>query len=129
MTTSTATEPARMSTKLPPPGDPHAVYVLDVSGYVFRAYHAITTPMSTSRGEPTHAVFGVANMLNKMVRERNPQYLAVAMDSKGEHSVRRKIYPEYKATRPPPPPDLAQQIVRCRELVEILEMPVLHAEG
>ncbi|MEZ4340533.1 MAG: hypothetical protein R3B82_28260 [Sandaracinaceae bacterium] len=47
-----------MATSLPAPGDPNVLYVIDLTGYVFRAYHALP-PMSTSRGEPTHAVYGV----------------------------------------------------------------------
>ena len=117
-----------MATTLPPPGDSGTLYVLDLSGFVFRAYHALP-PLSNSKGEPTHATLGVANMLNRLVKDQKPVYLAVAMDSKSENSVRRAIYPEYKATRPPAPPDLAQQMARCRELVEAYAIPVLHHEG
>jgi DNA polymerase-1 len=117
-----------MPTALPPPGDARTVYVLDLSGFVFRAYHALP-PLSNSKGEPTHATLGMANMLNRLVKDQRPVYLAVAMDSKSEHSIRKKLYPEYKATRPAPPPDLAQQMARCRELVEAYEIPVLAQDG
>ena len=117
-----------MPTTLPPPGDPKALYLLDLSGYVFRAYHALP-PLSSSKGEPTNATLGMANMLNRLVREQKPQYLAVAMDSKSEGSYRKKIFPEYKATRPPAPPDLAQQMRRCRELSEAYALPVLAQDG
>ena len=117
-----------MPTVLPPAGDARTVYVLDLSGFVFRAYHALP-PLSNSHGEPTHATLGVANMLARLVKDQRPAYLAVAMDSKSELSIRKKIYPEYKATRPPAPPDLAQQMARCRELVEAYEIPVLQMDG
>src|SRR3954463_7567589 len=99
-----------MPTQLPEPGDPTTLYVLDLSGYVSRAYHGLPA-LSNSKGEPTHATLGVANMLNALVRDRKPQYLAVAMDPGSDaESFRRDMYPEYKATRPPAPPDLAQQM-------------------
>ena len=58
-----------MATKLPAPGDPNALYVVDLTGYVYRAYHALP-PLSTSRGEPTHAVYGVTQMLLKLVTQQ-----------------------------------------------------------
>ena len=113
------------ATKLPPPGDSRAFYIVDISGYIFRAYHALP-PLSTSRGEPTHAVRGVLTMLTKLIRERKPTYLAVALDSR-EGSFRRDLYPEYKANRPPIPEDLERQIERIYELVEALGIPALSA--
>ncbi len=115
-----------MPAKLPPPGDERTLYVLDLSGYVFRAYHGLP-PLSNSKGEPTHATFGVANMLNALVRDRRPRYLAIAMDSRGD-SLRKEIYPEYKAHRPPPPPDLSLQMVRCREIAEAYAIPILQQD-
>ncbi|MEI8256656.1 MAG: DNA polymerase I, partial [Deltaproteobacteria bacterium] len=117
-----------MPTKLPPPGDARTLYVLDLSGFVFRAYHALP-PLSNSSGEPTHATLGVANMLARLVKDQKPVYLAVAMDSKSDKSLRKAMYPEYKATRPPAPPDLAVQMARCREIVEAYAIPVLQQEG
>jgi len=70
-----------MVEKLPRKGDPETIYVIDISSYVFRAYHAIP-PLSNSKGEPTHAVAGVSSMLLKLLREHEPQRLIVAMDSK-----------------------------------------------
>ena len=52
--------------ELPPPGAPGVLYLIDLSGYVYRAYHAIA-PLSSSRGEPTHAVMGTVNMLQQVV--------------------------------------------------------------
>lgn len=117
-----------MVASLPPVGDPKVCYVLDLSGYVYRAYHGLR-PLSNSKGEVTHAVMGVANMLARLVREQRPKYLAVAMDSARDLSFRNDIYPEYKAHRPPPPEDLPPQVHRCRELVEAWAIPVLQREG
>jgi DNA polymerase-1 len=117
-----------MATALPPPGDPNVLYVVDLTGYVFRAYHALP-PMSTSSGEPTHAVYGVTNMLLKIVNEQRPELLAVALDAPNANSFRKQIYPEYKATRKEHPPDLRPQIQRLEEVVEAYAIPCLSVEG
>ena len=67
------------SAALPAAGAPGVLYLVDLSGYVFRAYHAIA-PLSSSRGEVTHAVMGTVNMLQKVVNDRRPAMFAVAMD-------------------------------------------------
>src|ERR1700730_4012112 len=101
--------------RLPEPGASDVLYLIDLSGYVFRAYHALP-PLSSSRGEPTHAVLGTVNMLQKVVGERRPHMLAVAIDPRGPH-VRHAVDARYKATRPAPPPDLSQQIARVERIV------------
>ena len=116
-----------MPTTLPPPGDLKALYVLDLSGYVFRAYHAVA-PLSNSKGEPTFATLGVTNMLHALVRNQRPHLLAVAMDSV-KPTFRHEMYTEYKANRPPAPPDLAVQMARCRQVAEAYAIPVLQCEG
>ncbi len=116
-----------MAEKLPKKGDPETIYVIDISSYIFRAYHAIP-PLSNSKGEPTHAVAGVSSMLLKLLREHEPQRLIVAMDSK-QRSFRKDLYEAYKANRPPAPPDLQQQMVRVGELVEAWGMSPIEAPG
>src|ERR1700722_11196842 len=100
---------------LPAPAAADVLYLVDLSGYVFRAYHALP-PLSSSKGEPTHAVLGTVNMLQKVVGERKPHMLAVAMDSRGR-TFRHELDERYKATRPAPPPDLSQQMARVEEIV------------
>jgi DNA polymerase-1 len=113
---------SRMATVLPDPGAPNVLYVVDLSGYVFRAYHAIQ-PLSSPRGEPTHATFGTVSMLGRLLADRRPERIAVAMDSK-TGSFRRAIDPRYKANRPPPPPDLSIQMARAREIVDAMRIAV-----
>ena len=60
-----------MAATLPPPGDPNTLYIIDVSGYVFRAYHALP-PLSNAAGEPTHAVLGVTTMIQKLMQDYKP---------------------------------------------------------
>ena len=112
---------------LPPPGDENAFYVIDLSGYVFRAYHAIP-PLSNSRGEPTHAVYGTTQMIKLLMDDRRPAHLAVAMDSKGG-GFRREIDARYKANRLQAPDDLASQMRRTEQIVRTYGIPVFQVDG
>lgn len=112
---------------LPPPGSEDVLYLVDLSGYVYRAYHAIA-PLSSSKGEPTHAVLGTVNMLQKVVNERLPAMFAVAMDCRGP-SFRKQLDARYKATRQATPADLHQQMARCEEIVRAYHIPIYQAES
>jgi len=91
------------------------VYLIDGSAYIYRAYHAIT-PLTTSQGLPTHAVYGFFNILRRILREKNPLYLAVAYDSRGP-VFRHEMYEAYKANRAVMPEDLQVQIPYIKDLV------------
>src|ERR1700755_1777931 len=80
--------------RLAPARADDVLYLVDLSGYVFRAYHALP-PLSSTKGEPTHAVMGTVNMLQKVVNERRPSMFAVAMDCKGP-SFRKDLDSRYK---------------------------------
>jgi DNA polymerase-1 len=114
-------------TRLPDPGDARTLYVIDISGYIFRAYHALP-PLQSPKGEPSHAVLGVTTMLLKLVADQKPALLAVAMDSRGK-SFRHELFEGYKATRPAHPPDLTHQIARVREIIEAYAIPILQQDG
>ena len=91
------------------------LYLIDGSAYIYRAYHAIK-PLSTSTGLPTHAVYGFVAILRRLLKEREPRYLAVAFDTRGP-VFRHQMYAQYKANRPPMPEDLAPQIPYIRQVV------------
>lgn len=91
------------------------LYLIDGSAYIYRAYHAIK-PLSNSCGLPTHAVYGFTTILRRLIRERDPRYLAVAFDTKGP-VFRHRLYDKYKANRPPMPEDLIPQIPYIRKMV------------
>jgi DNA polymerase-1 len=91
------------------------LYLIDGSAYIYRAYHAIK-PLSNSSGLPTHAVYGFLSILRRLIKERQPQYLAVAFDTKGP-VFRHRLYGAYKANRPPMPEDLQVQIPYIRQMV------------
>ncbi len=103
------------------------VYLIDGSAYIYRAYHAIA-PLTNSEGMPTHAVFGFLNILKRMLKEKDPKYLAVAFDMRGP-VFRHEMYAEYKANRPPMPDDLAVQIPYIKELVHAMNIPSFEMQG
>ncbi len=92
------------------------IYLVDGSAYIYRAYHAIR-PLTTSSGLPTHAVYGFTTILRRIIREKDPECLAVAWDTRGP-VFRHRIYPQYKANRPPMPDDLAVQIPYIHKIVD-----------
>jgi DNA polymerase-1 len=103
------------------------LYLIDGNSYVYRAFHAIRN-LANSKGFPTNAVYGFATMLQKIVREEQPDYLAVAFDTKGP-TTRHAYFPQYKATRPPMPEGLVPQIPVIWDLVRAYRIPVLQQEG
>jgi len=115
-------------------GDPRPygrkrLYLIDAMSYIFRAYHAPTPQRFASpTGAPTQAVFLFNNMLRKLLREHQPDYVAVAFESVGP-TVRDEIFAEYKAQRPPAPDDLVAQIEPIRRLCGALRLPVLEHSG
>jgi DNA polymerase-1 len=104
-----------------------ALYIVDGSSYIFRAYFAIR-PLSTSTGLPTNAVFGFVTMILKLLRERRPTHLAIAFDPPGP-SFRKELYHAYKANRPPPPEDLLPQFGLVREAVRAFCLPAVEVDG
>lgn len=103
------------------------VYLVDGSAYIYRAYHAIA-PLSNSKGMPTHAVLGFINMVKRLLRERQPAFLAIAFDSRGP-VFRHQLYQEYKANRPAMPDDLSCQIPFIKKFVAASNILMLEEQG
>ncbi|HEY7639410.1 MAG TPA: DNA polymerase I [Steroidobacteraceae bacterium] len=101
--------------------------LVDGSGYLYRAFHALP-PLANSRGEPTGAVLGVVNMLNKLCREESPELLAVVFDAPGR-TFRDELFEEYKAQRTPMPDDLRSQLQPLLDCVEAMGLPMLRIAG
>ena len=114
-------------TPLPLAGAEGVIYIVDISGYVFRAFYALP-PLTSEKGEPTGALYGVTSMLLKLVREQQPHMLAVVMDGKGQ-SFRKQLYDSYKANRPNAPDDLKQQMGRVREVADAYAIPCYEQDG
>src|ERR1700744_5193274 len=107
------------------------VFLVDVSGYIFRAYRALPPINRKSDGLQLNAVFGFCNMLWKLLRdmkEDKPTHLAVVFD-KSEKTFRTTMYPDYKAHRPDPPDDLRPQFKFIREAVHAFDLPCLEQDG
>jgi len=101
--------------------------LVDGSSYLFRAFHALP-PLTNSKGQPTGAVYGVINMLNKLAADYKPEQIAVVFDAKGK-TFRNELYEAYKANRPPMPDELRSQIAPLYELVEALGYPMIIVPG
>lgn len=116
-----------MATALFEPAAPDVVYLVDLSSYLLRAYHAVA-PLTSPSGEPTHAVHGTVTMIERLLRERKPQLFGICMDA-GRDTFRKEIYGEYKATRPPAPEDLRSQIGRAEQIVRASGYAVFKQQG
>ncbi len=103
------------------------LHIIDISSYIYRAYFAIRD-LSTSRGFPTNAIYGVTNMLLKVLRERQPTYLVLTFDAKPP-TFRHRLYPDYKAQRPGMPEELVKQLAYIRQIIAALHLPTLEVEG
>ena len=113
---------------------PH-LYLVDGSGYIFRAYHRLP-PLTNKHGEPVGAVYGYTTMLWKLVDELNtgardnggPTHMAVILD-KSSKTFRNDLYDQYKAHRPPPPEDLVPQFPMIRDATRAFSLPCIEEEG
>src|SRR6266480_3521334 len=124
--TPVAKAPAKQSGK----GD--HVFLVDGSSYIFRAYHALPPLNRKSDGLQVNAVLGFCNMLWKLLRDMpeddRPTHLAIVFD-KSEITFRNKLYPDYKAHRPPAPDDLIPQFSLIRDAVRAFDLPCLEQNG
>ncbi len=103
------------------------VYLVDGSSFIHRAYHAIRG-LANSKGFPTNAVLGFSRMILKLLQDKRPAHLAVALDAKGP-TFRHTLYPQYKANRPPMPEDLAAQIPVMKRILGSLNLKLVEMEG
>ncbi|HKX22260.1 MAG TPA: DNA polymerase I [Rhizorhapis sp.] len=107
------------------------LYLVDGSGYIFRAYHRLP-PLTNIRGEPVGAVYGYTTMLWKLAdalhKAEGPTHMAVILD-KGSTSFRNDLYDQYKAQRPPAPEDLVPQFPMIRDATRAFSLPCIEEEG
>ncbi len=109
------------------PAGPKTLTLIDASGLIFRAYHALP-PLTTSKGQPTNAVLGFTRMVLKLMRERAPTHLALCFD-RDSRKGRLAIDPQYKANREAPPDDLVSQFSLIRKITEVLQVPIVEEPG
>lgn len=103
------------------------IILVDGSAYLYRAFHAMP-PLTNSKGQPTGAIYGVVNMLRRLVTDYQPEYMAVIFDASGK-TFRDDIYEEYKANRERMPDDMRAQIKPLYKLVELMGFPLLIVPG
>ncbi|HSD99490.1 MAG TPA: DNA polymerase I [Burkholderiales bacterium] len=103
--------------------------LVDGSSYLYRAFHALQRAgLRNRKGEPTGAIYGVLNMLRRLLKDAPADYAACVFDAKGR-TFRDDLYPKYKANRPPMPEDLAAQIAPLKQAIDALGWPRLEVEG
>ena len=101
--------------------------LVDGSSYLYRAFYALP-PLTNATGEPTGAVYGVANMLRRLIKDHDPELMAVVFDAKGK-TFRDTLYEQYKAHRPPMPDELRRQIEPLHAMVRAMGIALLCVEG
>jgi len=102
--------------------------LVDGSSYLFRAFYALPSSLTSPDGMQTNAIHGVLNMLDKLRKDYQPEHMAVIFDAKGK-TFRNDMYPEYKATRPPMPDELRDQIAPLHEIIEAQGYPMIVMPG
>lgn len=103
------------------------LYLIDATAFCYRAFYALKG-LATSFGQPTNAIYGFLNILNKILKEKNPQYLAVCFDVSRD-TFRQKKFAEYKIQRPPMPDGLSSQIPLIKEILLAYGIPVFEKAG
>lgn len=101
--------------------------LIDGSSWLYRAFHALP-PLTNAQGEPTGAIYGMTNMLRKLLREYSGENIAVIFDPRGK-TFRNDLYTQYKANRPPTPADLSVQFEGVSDIVRALGIPLLQVGG
>lgn len=105
------------------------LYLVDGSAYLYRAHFVPALQrLKNDKGEPTGMIYGVINMINRMLNEYQPTYMAVVFDAPGK-TFRHDMYDQYKATRPPMPDDLRAQIQPTKDIIKALGIPLLEVPG
>lgn len=107
--------------------DQKRFYLIDGSGYIYRAFYAIRT-LTNSKGMPTQAIHGFARMIQKVLREKKPDYICVVFDAPGP-TARHERYADYKATRQKAPEDMIVQIPHIKDLVRYSGLPRIELPG
>ncbi|MBN1756057.1 DNA polymerase I [bacterium] len=105
------------------------IFLLDGTAFAYRAYFSmIRTPLTNSKGQNVSAVYGTVNSILKLMRDENPEYIAIAFDT-AKPTFRHKLYAEYKSTRAKMPEELGDQLPILKEVMSAMGVPVIEKEG
>ncbi len=106
---------------------PKPLILVDGSSYLYRAFHAMPA-LTNSKNFPTGAVYGMVNMLKRLLNDYQPEHIAIIFDAKGK-TFRDELYAEYKATRKETPSDLIKQIEPIHQIIRAMGLPIVMIEG
>ena len=101
----------------------NTLFLIDGSSYFYRAFHALP-PLHNTKGQATGAIYGVANMIKRLIKDYQPELLAIIFDAKGTN-FRHKLYPAYKAQRLKMDPELSSQFEPLQRLLNAMGLPIL----
>ncbi|MBI1996654.1 MAG: hypothetical protein HYU31_03865 [Deltaproteobacteria bacterium] len=103
------------------------LFLIDGSSYIFRAFFAIP-PLSNAAGLPTNAIYGFTNILLKLLKQYQPEYVVVALDA-GRETFRNEMFADYKSNRPEAPAELIPQFPYFRKVLDALNVPLIELPG
>src|SRR5450631_769765 len=127
MSEDTSDDKAEVAAASPASAAKPSLFIVDALNFLFRAFHALP-PLTTTKGVQTGAVYGLCQMLLRIVREQSPTHICVVFDAPGEN-FRKQIYAEYKAHRPPMPADLASQMTIVGRVIDTFGIQTLSVPG
>jgi DNA polymerase I len=107
---------------------PKRLFLVDAMAHVYRAFYAPMVRMSAPSGLPTKVPFLFSNILKRLIKDYDPQYIGIVFDTKGP-TFRDKLFEKYKAQRPPMPDEMKLQLPYVRKLCEAMRLPILEFEG
>jgi DNA polymerase-1 len=107
---------------------PKKLFLVDAMAHIYRAFYAPMNRMNAPSGMPTKVPFLFSNILRRLIKDYEPDYLGIVFDTKGP-TFRDKLFEKYKAQRPPMPDDLSVQIPYVRKLCEAMHLPILEFQG
>jgi DNA polymerase I len=107
---------------------PKKLFLVDAMAHIYRAFYAPMMRMNAPSGMPTKVPFLFANILRRIIKDYQPDYLGIVFDTKGP-TFRDKLFEKYKAQRPPMPDDLSAQIPYVRKFCEAMRLPILEFQG
>jgi len=110
------------------PSAPKKLFLVDAMAHIYRAFYAPMNRMNAPSGIPTKVPFLFANILRRLIKDYQPDYLGIVFDTKGP-TFRDKLFEKYKAQRPPMPDDLSVQVPYVRKLCEAMQLPILEFPG
>lgn len=120
---------AKSASRSMPSKEPKRLFLIDAMGYIFRAFYApMPQRLRSPSGVPTNVPYLFANMIRKLVKDWNPDYLGVVFDTI-QPTFRDKLFASYKAQRPPMPEDLAVQLPFVRRYCEAMRLPIVERPG